>query len=36
MNTVAIRRAYNRKGVPVFQKVKFLPIIPSISYTWQF
>lgn len=36
LNTVAIRRAYNRKGVPVFQKVKFLPIIPSISYTWQF
>lgn len=22
--------------VPVFKKVKFLPIIPSISYTWQF
>lgn len=36
LNTVAIRRTYNRKGVPVFQKVKFLPIIPSISYTWQF
>lgn len=36
MNTVAIRRTYNRKGIPVFQKVKFLPIIPSISYTWQF
>lgn len=36
MNTVAIRRTYNRKGISVFQKVKFLPIIPSISYTWQF
>lgn len=36
LNTVAIRRTYNRKGIPVFQKVKFLPIIPSISYTWQF
>lgn len=36
MNTVAIRRAYDEKGHPVFQKVKLLPMIPSISYTWQF
>ncbi|MDE6120204.1 MAG: TonB-dependent receptor [Muribaculaceae bacterium] len=36
MNTVAIRRTYNNSGQPVFQKVKLLPIIPSISYTWQF
>lgn len=36
MNTVAIRRAYNNSGRPVFQKVKLLPVIPSISYTWQF
>ncbi len=47
MNTIAITRGYNDEtGVsadgsyyssrPVFQKVKLLPIIPSISYTWQF
>lgn len=36
MNTVAIRRAHNNAGRPVFQKVKLLPVIPSISYTWQF
>ncbi len=37
MNTVAIRRTYNNtSNRPVFQKVKLLPIIPSISYTWQF
>lgn len=47
MNTVAIRRNYKYvhemteygyvgHSVPVFQKVKLLPIIPSISYTWQF
>lgn len=36
MNTVAIRRTYNNANCPVFQKVKLLPIIPSISYTWQF
>lgn len=36
LNTVAIRRTYTNNGTPVFQKVKMLPIIPSISYTWQF
>lgn len=36
MNTVAIRRVYDKNDRPVFQKVKLLPIIPSISYTWQF
>ena len=36
MNTVAIRRSYDKNYNPVFQKVKLLPIIPSISYTWQF
>ena len=36
MNTVAIRRTYDRDSNPVFQKVKLLPIIPSVSYTWQF
>ena len=36
MNTVAIRRTYTNFNRPVFQKVKLLPIIPSISYTWQF
>lgn len=36
MNTVAVRRTHNNAGYPVFQKVKLLPVIPSISYTWQF
>jgi len=36
MNTVAIRRTYTNSNRPVFQKVKLFPIIPSISYTWQF
>ncbi|MGN1246663.1 MAG: hypothetical protein ACI4UN_08505 [Muribaculaceae bacterium] len=36
MNTVAIRRGHDKNNRPVFQKVKLLPIIPSISYTWQF
>lgn len=36
MNTVAVRRSFDKNGNPVFQKVKMLPIIPSISYTWQF
>ncbi len=36
MNTVAIRRTYDKNNNPVFQKVKLLPVIPSISYTWQF
>lgn len=48
MNTIAIRRGhtdsawinsntgYHWDSHPVFQKVKLLPIIPSISYTWLF
>lgn len=36
INTVAIRRTHNNANRPVFQKVKLLPILPSISYTWQF
>ena len=47
MNTIAIKRGYkdvyestpegvSYKSVPVFQKVKLLPIIPSVSYTWEF
>lgn len=47
MNTIAVRRSHRTlvemtpEGIyyvsrPVFQKVKLLPIIPSISYTWQF
>lgn len=35
-NVVAIRRNYTWNGRPVFQKVSMLPLIPSISYTWQF
>lgn len=37
MNTTAIVYDYDvEKGHDVFRKAKFLPIIPSISYTWQF
>ena len=39
MNTVAIVRGYredNTHSWPVFQRVKLFPVIPSISYTWQF
>lgn len=47
MNTIGIRYGYRDyveprpngqtyMSKPVFQKVKFLPVIPSISYTWQF
>lgn len=47
MNTIAVRRGHRDiteitpDGIkytskPVFQKVKLLPIIPSISYTWTF
>ncbi|MDE6340454.1 MAG: TonB-dependent receptor, partial [Muribaculaceae bacterium] len=47
LNTIGIRRGYRDEmqqtsqgwqytSRPVFQKIKFLPIIPSISYTWQF
>lgn len=47
LNTIGVRRNYREKIVttpngnvwtsyPVFQKVKLLSIIPSISYTWKF
>ena len=36
LNTVAIRQSHDKTGKPIFQKVKLLPIIPSISYTWLF
>ena len=43
MNTIGVRRAWRDVRVeghmvsrPVFQKIKLLPIIPSISYTWLF
>lgn len=47
MNTVGIRRTWRNTVIllpehavletrPVFQKVKLIPIIPSISYTWIF
>ncbi len=46
-NTIVIRRSWHdtyiiepngvvQKSKPVFQKVSLFPIIPSISYTWQF
>lgn len=47
MNTVAVKRgeqkvehitpdSYSISYQPVFKKVKLLPVIPSISYTWLF
>lgn len=36
MNTLTIIRDTDKNGRPVFKKVGILPIIPSISYTWQF
>jgi hypothetical protein len=38
MNTLAIRTAYTEEYPqrPIFQKVKLLPVIPSVSYTWIF
>lgn len=43
VNTVAVIRGSSKESIwnppywkPVFQKVKLLPIIPSISYTWKF
>ena len=47
MNTIVIKRGYSTitentpEGLrydskPTFQKVKFLPVIPSVSYTWLF
>ncbi len=36
MNVVAVRRHEKNNGRRVFQQVKLLPIIPSISYTWIF
>ena len=36
MNTIAVGRDEDRYGREVFRKVKLLPIIPSISYTWLF
>ncbi|MDE7151389.1 MAG: hypothetical protein K2O27_03915, partial [Candidatus Amulumruptor sp.] len=44
MNTIAVRRDYNFRfdsnrhtdSFPVFQKIKLIPVIPSVSYTWLF
>lgn len=36
MNVVAVRRHDKNNGRRVFQQVRLLPIIPSISYTWKF
>lgn len=44
MNTIAVRRDYNFRfdgngnvvPLPVFQKIKLIPVIPSVSYTWLF
>ena len=45
MNVIAVRLDYNindateengYRGRPVFQKIRLIPIIPSVSYTWLF
>ena len=47
MNTIAVRRDYSEKYTydpvtgdlvmyPTFQKIKLIPVIPSVSYTWLF
>jgi hypothetical protein len=38
MNTVAIRKSHSNDYPyrPIFEKVKLLPVIPSVSYTWIF
>lgn len=38
MNTIAVRRSHSDKPpyAPVFQRVKMIPVIPSVSYTWLF
>ncbi|MBD5195807.1 MAG: hypothetical protein HDS87_08865 [Bacteroidales bacterium] len=36
LNAIGVRRSINQEGKYCFQYVKLLPIIPSISYTWQF
>lgn len=36
LNTIGIRRTYTNNNIPTFQKIRLLPIIPSVSYTWQF
>ena len=46
MNVIAVRRDYSNTMVPlpngdfdykpVFQKIRLIPIIPSVSYTWIF
>ena len=38
INTIAVRRRYSDKPPygPVFQRVKMIPVIPSVSYTWLF
>ena len=43
MNTIAVTREYRDELVdgqwqliPTFQKIKLIPVIPSVSYTWLF
>lgn len=42
LNTIAVRRDYSDvyfagdSGHPKFQKIKLIPLIPSVSYTWTF
>lgn len=36
MNTSAIVLSHRSDNTPVFKRIKLFPIIPSVSYTWQF
>ena len=46
MNTIAVKLDYrddwiydsqgNMQLVPTFRKIKLIPILPSVSYTWIF
>lgn len=36
MNVVSVERSHDDDYRPVFKKIKMLPLIPSISYTWKF
>lgn len=36
INTIAVRKRFWSNTMPVFQKIRLLPVIPGVSYTWYF